>query len=363
MTGSCLMSKSLLKLHLVCAVFDLKAQPDTLAHWGLIDISVVTLSVLQEERYDWKSHKNDSAQELNEERGLSGSGRAFWPPITDRVTPSVEHMLTRGPLPHCLSAELHRASPYHLTYSKGGNSRRKRRLGHAVGNPLPAWAPPDRCTPTPPTSPPPLSSLPLVFSNLHAGQNTRLLPPCQDQSREAKNPGCSRLKPRAASEQQRGREESLAIANAPASVLAGGDLPVDLSMTSLFGLLQSAPSFSPLETASDLQQYSSSKSGHSEVEKDRGSSPSEPGAPECDRHVYKSVLEGGDIPLQGLRALNKRHGSSSSSKVVSRQSLGRLRASLQSVPAPGSGGPEWGWMRRDDKQSSAFHNPGQTWVR
>lgn len=32
MTGSCLMSKSLLKLHLVCAAFDLKAQPDRLAH-------------------------------------------------------------------------------------------------------------------------------------------------------------------------------------------------------------------------------------------------------------------------------------------------------------------------------------------
>ncbi|XP_044071219.1 sorbin and SH3 domain-containing protein 1 isoform X3 [Siniperca chuatsi] len=77
----------------------------------------------------------------------------------------------------------------------------------------------------------------------------------------------------------------------------------------------SAPSFSPLETASDLQQYSSSKSGHSEVEKDSGLSTSEPVAPECDRHVYKSVLEGGDIPLQGLRALNKRQGSSSSSKV------------------------------------------------
>uniref|UniRef100_A0A1A8AP25 Sorbin and SH3 domain containing 1 n=1 Tax=Nothobranchius furzeri TaxID=105023 RepID=A0A1A8AP25_NOTFU len=60
----------------------------------------------------------------------------------------------------------------------------------------------------------------------------------------------------------------------------------------------SAPSFSPLETASDLQ-YSSSKPGHGEVEKDRGSSTSEPLAPECDRHVYKSVLEGGDIPLQG----------------------------------------------------------------
>lgn len=41
MTGSCLMSKSLLKLHLVCVVFDLKAQPDTLAHWCLTDISAL----------------------------------------------------------------------------------------------------------------------------------------------------------------------------------------------------------------------------------------------------------------------------------------------------------------------------------
>lgn len=33
--------------------------------------------------------------------------------------------------------------------------------------------------------------------------------------------------------------------------------------------------------------------------------------------------------------------------------LGRLRARLQSLPAPGSGGPERGWMRRDkrDKQT------------
>ncbi|XP_057705229.1 sorbin and SH3 domain-containing protein 1 isoform X12 [Corythoichthys intestinalis] len=76
----------------------------------------------------------------------------------------------------------------------------------------------------------------------------------------------------------------------------------------------SAPSFSPLETASDRKNYTSSKSGHNEVEKDGGSSENEPVAPESDRHVYKTVLEGGDIPLQGLRALNKRHGSSSSSK-------------------------------------------------
>nr|XP_054605874.1 sorbin and SH3 domain-containing protein 1 isoform X1 [Nothobranchius furzeri] len=92
----------------------------------------------------------------------------------------------------------------------------------------------------------------------------------------------------------------------------------------------SAPSFSPLETASDLQ-YSSSKPGHGEVEKDRGSSTSEPLAPECDRHVYKSVLEGGDIPLQGLRALNKRHGSSSSSKVDYKGGNGYIISPCSSV--------------------------------
>ncbi|TRY90552.1 hypothetical protein DNTS_002670 [Danionella cerebrum] len=74
----------------------------------------------------------------------------------------------------------------------------------------------------------------------------------------------------------------------------------------------SAPSFSPLETSSDLQQYSSCKVGESEAEtKDSSSGNGQP-APECDRHIYKSVLEGGDIPLQGLRALNKRHPSTSS---------------------------------------------------
>lgn len=47
--------------------------------------------------------------------------------------------------------------------------------------------------------------------------------------------------------------------------------------------------------------------------------------------------------------------------VVCRQSLGRLRARLQSVPAPGNRGPERGWMRRyqRDKQRSALHNPAR----
>ncbi|XP_016390199.1 sorbin and SH3 domain-containing protein 1-like isoform X7 [Sinocyclocheilus rhinocerous] len=75
---------------------------------------------------------------------------------------------------------------------------------------------------------------------------------------------------------------------------------------------KSAPSFSPLETSSDLQQYSACKAGNGEVEKKDSLSASGQAAPECDRHIYKSVLEGGDIPLQGLRALNKRHPSTSS---------------------------------------------------
>uniref|UniRef100_A0A672SQY3 Sorbin and SH3 domain-containing protein 1-like n=1 Tax=Sinocyclocheilus grahami TaxID=75366 RepID=A0A672SQY3_SINGR len=74
----------------------------------------------------------------------------------------------------------------------------------------------------------------------------------------------------------------------------------------------SAPSFSPLETSSDLQQYSACKAGNGEVEKKDSLSASGQAALECDRHIYKSVLEGGDIPLQGLRALNKRHPSTSS---------------------------------------------------
>lgn len=98
--------------------------------------------------------------------------------------------------------------------------------------------------------PPPLSTLPLVFSNLHAGQNTRLLLHAKPSPEKLRTPGAQDKNP----EQRVNDRENLTIANAPASVLAGGDLPVDLSMTSLFGLLQSAPSFSPLETASDLQQ-------------------------------------------------------------------------------------------------------------
>ncbi|XP_042565418.1 sorbin and SH3 domain-containing protein 1 [Clupea harengus] len=92
----------------------------------------------------------------------------------------------------------------------------------------------------------------------------------------------------------------------------------------------SAPTFTPLETPSDLQQYSSCNTDHSdETEKDGGSR--DPTAPECDRHIYKSVLEGGDIPLQGLRALNKRHPSSSSSKADYKGGNGYIISPCSSV--------------------------------
>lgn len=57
---------------------------------------------------------------------------------------------------------------------------------------------------------------------------------------------------------------------------------------------------------------SNCKTGNGDADKRDGVSAGGQGAPECERHIYKSVLEGGDIPLQGLRALNKRHPSTSS---------------------------------------------------
>ncbi|XP_076830435.1 sorbin and SH3 domain-containing protein 1 isoform X5 [Brachyhypopomus gauderio] len=74
----------------------------------------------------------------------------------------------------------------------------------------------------------------------------------------------------------------------------------------------SAPSFSPLEPAADLQPYPACKPYPAVPGREASSAAPENTSLECDRNVYKSVLEGGDIPLQGLRALNKRHPSTSS---------------------------------------------------
>ncbi|MBN3311943.1 SRBS1 protein, partial [Atractosteus spatula] len=51
------------------------------------------------------------------------------------------------------------------------------------------------------------------------------------------------------------------------------------------------------------------------VRKDSELAASESGGSESERLIYKSVLEGGDIPLQGLSGLSKRPSSSSSTKV------------------------------------------------
>ncbi|KAL7878061.1 hypothetical protein SRHO_G00047040 [Serrasalmus rhombeus] len=111
----------------------------------------------------------------------------------------------------------------------------------------------------------------------------------------------------------------------------------------------SAPSFSPLETPSDLQQYSACKASAGVAGKEGGPASTEQAAPECDRHIYKSVLEGGDIPLQGLRALNKRHPSTSS-KVTSVFTGGWLLLARRSSRArrgwwSGPAGRLWYWLK------------------
>ncbi|XP_069045242.1 sorbin and SH3 domain-containing protein 1 isoform X19 [Lepisosteus oculatus] len=79
-------------------------------------------------------------------------------------------------------------------------------------------------------------------------------------------------------------------------------------------LWKSAP-FNPLETPDDLQQYSMYTPNYHVVRKDSELAASESGGSESERLIYKSVLEGGDIPLQGLSGLSKRPSSSSSTKV------------------------------------------------
>ena len=95
---------------------------------------------------------------------------------------------------------------------------------------------------------------------------------------------------------------------------------------------------------------SACKAGHSEVEKDGELSGSEPAALECDRHVYKSVLEGGDIPLQGLRALNKRHASSSSSKGRNPVVLHRLPVEIEGAGSSLGHAKAFHWDGNNDFQ-------------
>ncbi|XP_058882542.1 sorbin and SH3 domain-containing protein 1 isoform X3 [Acipenser ruthenus] len=77
---------------------------------------------------------------------------------------------------------------------------------------------------------------------------------------------------------------------------------------------KSAP-FSPVETPAEPHQYSMYTPDYHAVRRETEPMFGDQGISESERLVYKSVLEGGDIPLQGLSSLNKRPSSSCSTKV------------------------------------------------
>ncbi|XP_058882540.1 sorbin and SH3 domain-containing protein 1 isoform X1 [Acipenser ruthenus] len=79
-------------------------------------------------------------------------------------------------------------------------------------------------------------------------------------------------------------------------------------------LWKSAP-FSPVETPAEPHQYSMYTPDYHAVRRETEPMFGDQGISESERLVYKSVLEGGDIPLQGLSSLNKRPSSSCSTKV------------------------------------------------
>ncbi|XP_041117177.1 sorbin and SH3 domain-containing protein 1-like isoform X8 [Polyodon spathula] len=79
-------------------------------------------------------------------------------------------------------------------------------------------------------------------------------------------------------------------------------------------LWKSAP-FSPLETPAEPHQYSMYTPDYHAVRREIDPMFGDQGISESERFIYKSVQEGGDIPLQGLSSLNKRPSSSCSTKV------------------------------------------------
>ncbi|CAH2321965.1 sorbin and SH3 domain-containing 1 isoform X36 [Pelobates cultripes] len=81
----------------------------------------------------------------------------------------------------------------------------------------------------------------------------------------------------------------------------------------------------------DLLPYSYTPSYHF----NRGTEESgqeDPALSDNERHIYKNVLEGGDIPLQGLSSLNRRPSSSASNKVDSESQ--RYFAPMDHMDAP-----------------------------
>ncbi|NXA10906.1 SRBS1 protein, partial [Sapayoa aenigma] len=70
----------------------------------------------------------------------------------------------------------------------------------------------------------------------------------------------------------------------------------------------------PLETSTDQSSYSTYSPNYHAVKRESEQALGDPAALENERQIYKSVLEGGDIPFQGLSGL-KRPSSSASTKV------------------------------------------------
>nr|XP_042706046.1 sorbin and SH3 domain-containing protein 1 isoform X30 [Chrysemys picta bellii] len=77
---------------------------------------------------------------------------------------------------------------------------------------------------------------------------------------------------------------------------------------------KSTASSTPLETSSDHSSYSAYLPSYQTARRELEPAPADPAGLENERQIYKSVLEGGDIPLQGLSGL-KRPSSSASTKV------------------------------------------------
>ncbi|XP_014811716.1 PREDICTED: sorbin and SH3 domain-containing protein 1 isoform X43 [Calidris pugnax] len=69
----------------------------------------------------------------------------------------------------------------------------------------------------------------------------------------------------------------------------------------------------PLETSTDHSPYSTYSPNYHAVKRESEPAPGDPAGLENERQIYKSVLEGGDIPFQGLSGL-KRPSSSASTK-------------------------------------------------
>ncbi|XP_040463371.1 sorbin and SH3 domain-containing protein 1 isoform X12 [Falco naumanni] len=70
----------------------------------------------------------------------------------------------------------------------------------------------------------------------------------------------------------------------------------------------------PLETSTDHSSYSTYSPSYQAVKRETEPALGDPAGLENERQIYKSVLEGGDIPFQGLSGL-KRPSSSASTKV------------------------------------------------